>query len=103
MPVEDGVREREESTAPDVRLPRTEPSKSADGGGGDLFIFYGRAGRNVSVHLWSAWQQKPGANHRYSKDTISKKMFPGVLLRICVSVCELKKSQPKHQKVKSKY
>ena len=34
-----GVREREESTAPDVWLPRTEPSKPADGGGGDLFIF----------------------------------------------------------------
>ena len=30
-----GVCEREELTAPDVRLPRTEPSKSADGGCGD--------------------------------------------------------------------
>ncbi len=27
-----GVREREKLTAPDVRLPRTEPSKSANGG-----------------------------------------------------------------------
>ena len=33
--------------------------------------------------------------HRYTKDTILKKLFPPVLLRICVSVCELKKSQPK--------
>ena len=39
-----GVREREESTAPDVWLPRTEPSKSANGGGGDLFIFLWSSG-----------------------------------------------------------
>jgi hypothetical protein len=32
--------------------------------------------------------------HRFAKDTILKKLFPPVLLRICVSVCELKKSQP---------
>jgi hypothetical protein len=49
----------------------------------------------VSAHMGSAWQQKPGVMHRYAKDTILKKLFPPVLLRICVSVCELKKSQPK--------
>jgi hypothetical protein len=38
---------------------------------------------------------KSGVMHRYTKDTILKKLFPPVLLRICVSVCELKKSQPK--------
>jgi hypothetical protein len=34
--------------------------------------------------------------HRYAKDTILKNLFPPVLLRICVSVCKLKKSQPYH-------
>jgi hypothetical protein len=48
----------------------------------------------VSAHLRSAWQQKPRVIHRYAKDTILKKLFPPVLLRIRVSVCELKKSQP---------
>ena len=48
----------------------------------------------VFVHLWSVWQQKPGVIHRYAKDTILKNLFPPVLLRICISVCELKKSQP---------
>ena len=48
----------------------------------------------VSAHLRSAWQQKPGVIHRYAKDTILKNLFPPVLLRIiCISVCELKKSQ----------
>ena len=55
----------------------------------------GMARKCVSAHLRSAWQQKPGVMHRYAKDTILKKLFPPVLLRICVSVCELKKSQPK--------
>ena len=54
----------------------------------------GMARKCVSAHLRSAWQQKPGVLHRYAKDTILKKLFPPVLLRICVSVCELKKSQP---------
>jgi len=49
----------------------------------------------VSVHLLSAWQQKLGVIHRYAKDTIIKNLFPPVLLRICVSVCELEQSQPK--------
>ena len=54
----------------------------------------GMARKRVSAHLRSAWQQKPGVMHRYAKDTILKNLFPPVLLRICVSVCELKKSQP---------
>jgi len=49
--------------------------------------------KHVSAHLRSMWQQKPGVIHRYAKDTILKNLFP-VLLRICVSVCELKNSQP---------
>jgi len=49
----------------------------------------------VFAHLRSAWQQKPGVIHRYAKDTILKKLFPPVLLHIRISVCELKKSQPK--------
>jgi hypothetical protein len=35
-----GACKREELTVPDVRLPRTEPSKSADGGGGGLFFLW---------------------------------------------------------------
>ncbi len=54
----------------------------------------GMARKRVSAHLRSVWQQKPGVMHRYAKDTILKKLFPPILLRICVSVCELKKSQP---------
>ena len=54
----------------------------------------GMARKRVSAHLRSAWQQKPGVIHRYAKDTILKNLFPPVLLRIiCISVCELKKSQ----------
>ena len=52
----------------------------------------------VSVHLWSAWQQKTGVIHRYAKDTILKNLFPPVLLHIRVSVCELKQSQPEEGK-----
>ena len=49
----------------------------------------------VSAHLRPAWQHKPDVIHRYAKDTILKKLFPPVLLRICVPVSSLKKSQPK--------
>ena len=45
----------------------------------------------VSAHLRTAWQQKPDVIHRYAKDAILKKMFPPVLLRICVPVYSLKK------------
>mgnify|MGYP006971437041 CR=1 FL=1 len=38
---------------------------------------------------------KNGQIHRYTKDAIRKKLFPPVLLCICVSVFGLKKSQPK--------
>jgi hypothetical protein len=55
----------------------------------------GMAQKRVSAHLRSVWQQKPGVIHRYAKDTILKNLFPPVLLRIRISVCELKKSQPK--------
>jgi hypothetical protein len=48
----------------------------------------------VSAHLRPAWQEKPGVIHRYAKDAILKQLFPPVLLRICVSVSSLKKSQP---------
>ena len=54
----------------------------------------GMARKCISAHLRSEWQQKPGVIHRYAKDTILKYLFPPVLLRIRVSVCELKKSQP---------
>jgi hypothetical protein len=48
----------------------------------------------VSAHLRTGWQQKPGVIHRHAKDAILKKLFPPVLLRICVFVSGLKKSQP---------
>jgi hypothetical protein len=51
----------------------------------------------VSAHLRPAWQQKPDVIHRYAKDAILKKLFPPVLLRICVPVSSLKKSQPNAQ------
>ncbi len=48
----------------------------------------------VSAHLRTAWQRKPDVIHRYAKDAILKKLFPPVLLRICVPVDSLKKSKP---------
>ncbi len=55
---------------------------------------FGMARKRLSACLWSTWQQKPGEIHRYAEDTIQKKLFLPVLLRICVFVYFLKKSQP---------
>ncbi len=41
---------------------------------------------------------KTRCNSQVRKDSILKNLFPPVLLHICVSVCELKQSQPEEGK-----
>ena len=39
----------------------------------------------VFAYLRSAWEQKPDKIRKYAEDAVLKKLFPHVLLRICLS------------------